>query len=176
MNSTSSQGLQERQYSYTLIGDVRAPDAAGAESGQIQQLNNVLRISISEIAISFGAATPAKQLYLRFVSQQNNITPNDLNGARNQAFYFMPENVSTNAMRWQAANEYNGLVETTDQNLLQINQIRVVVHDAATDQPLAYAQCVIRFIFFTLGSRFAAQASMQQTNLKPSQVVGLWAQ
>lgn len=168
--------MEERQYPYTLIGDLRSPDAAGAETGQISQLSNVLRIAISEIAISFTAATPARTLYLRFTSQQNNVTPNDMNGARNQTFYFTPDNASTTTLRWQAANEYNGLVQTTDGNLLKIDSIRVVVHDAANDQPIAYARCVIRFVFFTKGSRFGASVPLQQASLNPAQVVGVWAQ
>lgn len=162
-----------KRYPYTLIGQVRTPDAAGQESGLLNQLSNVMAVSISEIAIQFTAAPTARPLYLRFSSSDVNVTPNDLNAQRNQTFYFTPEAVG-NTLRWQAANEENGLIQTTDQNLLKLNQILLVVHDAETDAPIAYHRCIVRFIFKTLGSRFGAQAQLQQV-LDPSQVVGIWA-
>lgn len=162
-----------KRYPYTLIGDLRSPDAAGQETGKLNQLSNVMAVSITEISIQFAAAPTARPLYLRFAANDTNITPNDLNGQRNQTFYFTPEVVS-NTLRWQAANEENGLVQTTDQNLLKLDTILVVVHDAETDTPLAYKRCVIRFIMKTLGSRFGAQTQLQQV-LDPSKVVGIWA-
>jgi hypothetical protein len=162
-----------RRYPYTLIGDLRSPEAPGRETGKLNQLSNVMAVSITEIAIQFEDNPIARPLYLRFSSNDTNITPNDLNGQRNQTFYFTPEVVS-NTLRWQAANEENGLLQTTDQNLLKLDTILVVVHDADTDTPLAYRRCVIRFMFKTLGSRFGAQAQLQQV-LDPSRVVGIWA-
>jgi hypothetical protein len=173
---TSTQGLQERRYPYTLIGAIRSPDAAGAETGQINQLSNVSEVAITEISIRFGAAAPTpRAFFLRFASQENNVTPNDMNPARNQAFYFTPELVANDCLRWQAANEENGLVQTTDQNLLKITNMKVVVHDATTDAPVSYQQCIIRFVFTTLGSRFGAQSMLQQSTLRPDQVNGIWA-
>jgi hypothetical protein len=173
--ATSGLGSTPRKYPYTLIGNFRSPDAAGQETGTLNQISNVFQISITEISIAFTAAPTPRQLYLRFSADQNNVTPNDLNPQRNQAFYFTPEVVGT-TLRWQAANEENGLLQTTDQNLLKLNTILLVVHDAATDTPIAYQRCVVRMIFTTLGSAYGAQASLQQISLNPRQVVGTWAQ
>lgn len=163
-----------KRYPYTLIGQVRTPDAAGEETGQLNQLSNVMAVSITEIAIQFGDNAVSRPLYLRFASSDVNVTPNDLNGQRNQTFYFTPESLG-DTLRWQAANEENGLIQTTDQNLLKLNTIKVVVHDSETDAPLAYKRCIIRFMFKTLGSRFGAQTQLQQSTLDPASVVGIWA-
>lgn len=173
MTSPASSNAIKR-YPYTLIGDLRTPMAAGQENGQLNQLSNVMAVSITEIAVQFDDTAIARPLYLRFASSDVNVTPNDLNAQRNQAFYFTPESLG-DVLRWQAANEENGLLQTTDQNLLKLNTIKVVVHDADTDAPLVYKRCIIRFIFKTLGSRFGAQTQLQQFNLDPSQVVGVWA-
>lgn len=162
-----------KRYPYTLIGQVRTPDAAGEETGQLNQMSNVMAVSITEIAIQFTAAPTPRPLYLKFAASDVNVAPNDLNAQRNQSFYFTPEAVA-NTLRWQAANEENGLAQTTDQNLLNPSKILLVVHDAETDTPIAYHRCIVRFIFKTLGSRFGAQAQLQQ-RLDPSQVIGVWA-
>ena len=174
MNATSVSGLPPtRRYPYTLIGDVRTPDAAGQEVGSLNQLSNVWEVSVTEISIQFTAAPTPRPLYLRFSASDVNVSPNDLNPQRNQAFYFTPELVG-NTLRWQAANEDNGIVQTTDQNLLKLNKILLVVHDAETDTPIAYKRCVVRFMFTTLGSRFGAQPQLQ-SRMDLSQVIGTWA-
>lgn len=164
-----------RSYPLTLVSDFRDPMTSAQILGNVGIISNVKLVYCTEVTVTFDDNTVAVPCYLKFSAQQYDVFPNDLNQERSRAFYFTPDQKTDTMWRWQATHEYNGIVQTIDTNLVKIQRVLCVLHNALTDQPIPFQKLIVRFVVETLGPKYAAQTQLQKPITNMNEVLSTWA-